>query len=274
MENFICVQCGAQFSQTAEPPPRCPICQDERQFVRHDGQQWTTLQELALHHRNRIEEEAPRLHGIGTEPEFAIAQRALLVQSPAGNLLWDCISLLEDNTIAEVRARGGIRAIAISHPHFYSSMVEWADHFDAEIYLHAADRQWVMRDSPRIQFWEGTTFPLWDDLTLINCGGHFEGGTVLHWPAGGNGEGALLTSDILTVVQDRRYLSFMRSYPNLIPLAAAPIDRILETLEEFSFDQIYGGWWKANVLAHAKTAVARSAERYLRAIGHSAERLS
>ena len=126
----------------------------------------------------------------------------------------------------------------------------------------------------RIQFWEGTTFPLWDDLTLINCGGHFEGGTVLHWPAGAHGKGALLTSDILTVVQDRRYLSFMRSYPNLIPLAAAAIDRILETLEDFSFDQIYGGWWKANMLAHAKTAVARSAERYLRAIGHSTERLS
>jgi glyoxylase-like metal-dependent hydrolase (beta-lactamase superfamily II) len=232
------------------------------------------VEELARHHRNRIEEEAPRLLGIGTEPEFAITQRALLVQSPAGNLLWDCISLLEDKTIAEVRARGGIRAIAISHPHFYSSMVEWAERFDAEIYLHAADREWVMRDSPRIQFWEGTTFSLWDDLTLINCGGHFEGGTVLHWPAGANGKGALLTSDILTVVQDRRYLSFMRSYPNLIPLAAAAIDRILETLEEFSFDQIYGGWWKANVLAHAKTAVARSAERYLRAIGHSAERLS
>jgi len=274
MENFICVQCGVQFSQTADPPSRCPICQDERQFVRHGGQQWTTLQELALHHRNRFEEEAPQLLGIGTEPEFAIGQRALLVQSPAGNLLWDCISLLEDNTIAEVGARGGIRAIAISHPHFYSSMVEWADHFDAEIYLHAADRQWVMRDSPRIQFWEGTTFPLWDDLTLINCGGHFEGGTVLHWPAGAHGKGALLTSDILTVVQDRRYVSFMRSYPNLIPLAAAAIDRIVEMLEEFSFDQIYGGWWKANVLAHAKTAVARSAERYLRAIGHSAERLS
>src|SRR5260370_23144158 len=167
MENFICVQCGAQFSQSAEAPPRCPICQDERQFVRHDGQQWTTLQELARHHRNRIEEEAPRLLGIGTEPEFAIAQRALLVQSPAGNLLWDCISLVEDNTIAEVRARGGIRAIAISHPHFYSSMVQWSEHFYGEIYLHAADRELVMRDSSRIQVCEGTTFPLCDGVTLI-----------------------------------------------------------------------------------------------------------
>ena len=152
--------------------------------------------------------------------------------------MWDCISLLDDKTISEVKTRGGIRAIAISHPHFYSSMVEWAEHFDTDIYLHAADREWVMRESARIHFWEGTTLPLWDDLMLINCGGHFEGGTVLHWPAGANGKGALLTSDILTVVQDRRYLSFMRSYPNLIPLGAAAIDRILETLEPFSVDQI------------------------------------
>src|SRR5438477_230899 len=121
MENFICAQCGAQFSQTAEPPPRCPICQDERQFVRHGGQQWTTLQELALHHRNRFEGEAPQLLGIGTKPEFAIGQRALLMQSPAGNLLWDCISLLNDKTSAELKTRGGIRAIAISHPQLSKS---------------------------------------------------------------------------------------------------------------------------------------------------------
>jgi glyoxylase-like metal-dependent hydrolase (beta-lactamase superfamily II) len=269
MENFICVQCGTQFGRTAEPPARCAICEDERQFVRHQGQQWTTLEQLRSDHHNRLEDEAPQLLGIGTEPEFAIGQRALLLQSPSGNLLWDCISLLDEKTIAEVNARGGIRAIAISHPHFYSSMVEWADHFDAQIFLHAADREWVMCESPRFQFWEGTTLPLWDGLTLINCGGHFEGGTVLHWPAASRGrgsKGALLTGDIITVVQDRRYVSFMRSYPNLIPLGAAAIHRILETVEPFSFEQIYGGWWRVNVLSDAKAAVTRSAQRYLRAI--------
>jgi glyoxylase-like metal-dependent hydrolase (beta-lactamase superfamily II) len=266
MENFICVQCGTQFDATAKPPPRCLICEDERQFVHYGGQQWTTLERLAADHHNRCEEEAPQLLGISTEPEFAIGQRALLLQSPAGNLLWDCISLLDERTIAKVKARGGIRAIAISHPHFYSSMVEWAEHFDARIFLHVADRQWVMRKSPRIQFWEETILSLWDGLTLINCGGHFEGGTVLHWPAGANVKGALLTGDIITVVQDHRYVSFMRSYPNLIPLGAAAIRRILETIEPFPFDQIYGGWWKANVLSDAKSAVTRSAERYLRAI--------
>jgi glyoxylase-like metal-dependent hydrolase (beta-lactamase superfamily II) len=266
MENFICVQCGTQFGRTAEPPARCAICKDERQFVHYDGQQWMTLQRLSADHHNRFEDEAPQLLGIGTEPEFAIGQRALLLQLPGGNLLWDCISLLDDKTSAEVNARGGIRAIAISHPHFYSSMIEWADRFDAQIFLHAQDRQWVMHESPRIQFWEGTTLPLWDGITLINCGGHFEGGTVLHWPAGANGKGALLTGDIITVVQDRRYVSFMRSYPNLIPLGAPAIHRIRDTIEPFSFDRIYGGWWRANVLSGAKAAVSRSAQRYLRAI--------
>jgi hypothetical protein len=181
-------------------------------------------------------------------------------------LLWDCIALLDDRTISEVNARGGIRSIAISHPHYYTTMVEWAERFDAQILLHAADREWVMRKSPRIHFWEGGTLPLWDNLTLINCGGHFEGGTVLHWPAGENSKGALLTGDIIQVVQDRRYVSFMRSYPNLIPLGAAAVDHILKAIEPFPFDQIYGAWWKANVLSDAKAAVRRSAERYLRRI--------
>jgi len=191
------------------------------------------------------------------------------LHSPGGNLLWDCISLLDDKTIAEVRAHGGIRAIAISHPHFYSSMVEWSERFGAQIFLHAADRQWVMRESPRIQFWEGTTLSLWDGLTLINCGGHFEGGTVLHWPAASRGcgsKGALLTGDIIQVVEDRRYVSFMRSYPNLIPLGAAAIHHIIEMIEPFLFEQLYGAWWQANILSDAKAAVAQSAQRYLRAI--------
>src|SRR6516165_10815839 len=268
-ENFVCIQCGTQFSETVEPPSHCSICEDERQFVRHEGQEWTTLKRLTTDHHNRLEDEAPRLLGIGTEPEFAIGQRALLLQSPGGNLLWDCIPLLDDETIAEVNARGGIRAIAISHPHFYSSMIEWGKHFDAQIFLHAADRKWVMRPADagsRIQFWQGTTLSLWDAITLINCGGHFAGGSVLHWPAGTNGKGALLTGDIITVVQDRRYVSFMRSYPNLIPLGAMAIRCIVERIEPFTFQQIFGGWWQTNVLSDAKAAVARSAERYLRAI--------
>jgi hypothetical protein len=76
----------------------------------------------------------------------------------------------------------------------------------------------------------------------------------------------LLTGDIIQVVQDRRYVSFMRSYPNLIPLGLNAIEHILRAIEPFSFDEVYGAWWKANVVSNAKAAVTQSAKRYLRAI--------
>lgn len=267
MSNFICVQCGAQFSETEQPLESCAICEDERQFVNWEGQQWITLDQLRTNHSSRVEAEGRDLVGIGTEPSFAIGQRALLVQSPGGNLLWDCITLIDDPTVARLRALGGIRAIAISHPHYYSAMVEWSRAFgDAPIYLHAADRTWVMRDDPCLHYWAGTTHSLWDGMTLVNCGGHFAGGAVLHWPGGAGGRGALLTGDVIQVVQDRRYVSFMRSYPNLIPLSPAAISRILERTDSFAFEHIYGAWWQRNILSDGKGALKRSAQRYLRAM--------
>ena len=99
MTNYICITCGTQFGETGQPRSRCPVCEDERQYVNWDGQQWTTLEQLRTNHSNRIEEEGENLFGIGTEPSFAIGQRALLVQLPAGNILWDCVTLLDDRTV-------------------------------------------------------------------------------------------------------------------------------------------------------------------------------
>lgn len=266
MTHYICATCGTQFAATADPPAQCPICEDERQYIGWEGQQWTSLAALQKEHHNVIKSIEPNLIGIGTHPAFAIGQRALLVQTPQGNVLWDCISLIDDPTIAAVEALGGIDAIAISHPHFYSSMVEWSQAFDAPIYLHAADRQWVMCPDSTVHFWEGETKPLWEGITLVRCGGHFAGGTVLHWANGADGRGALLTGDILQVVSDRRYVSFMYSYPNLIPLPAGTVQRIVDTVEPFAFDRIYGAWWNRVVDQDAKAAARRSAERYIAAI--------
>lgn len=262
-EHFICRTCGVQFAATAQPPERCPICDDARQYIGPNGQQWTTLAALQTDHHNIIKPVAPNLTGIGTHPSFAIGQRALLVQTPAGNVLWDCISLLDDPTIAAVRALGGIAAFAISHPHFYSAMVEWSEAFDAPIYLHVDDRQWVMRPDPAITFWEGETHTLMDGITLIRCGGHFAGSAALHWAAGAEGRGALLTGDTIQVVSDRRYVTFMYSYPNSIPLPASAIRQIIASVAPFPFDTLYGGWWDRIVAPDAKDAVTRSAERYI-----------
>jgi glyoxylase-like metal-dependent hydrolase (beta-lactamase superfamily II) len=273
MANFICTSCGTQYPDSALPPEQCVICTEERQYVGWNGQLWTTLAELRRDHRSKLEPEGPGLVGIGIEPAFGIGQRALHVQARGGGVLWDCISLVDDASVAAVQARGGVRAIAISHPHYYSSMIEWSHALgDVPVYLHAGDAQWVVRPERPVVFWDGPTLELGPGVTLIHCGGHFAGGTVLHWAHGADGEGALLTGDIIMVAQDRRTVSFMYSYPNYIPLNAAAVRRIGEAVEPFEFEQIYGAWFGRNVLAAGKQAVRYSVRRYLHAISPRDER--
>ena len=106
MPAFICTACGSQFAPSEAPPERCPVCEDGRQYVPASGQGWTTLEAMRLRHTNGFRRHAPDLYGIGTFPDFAIAQRALLVRTPAGNLLWDCVALLDEATVDLVRAVG------------------------------------------------------------------------------------------------------------------------------------------------------------------------
>ncbi len=268
MPAYICATCGIQYPESLLPPERCDICEDERQYVGWNGQHWTTLSDLRTSHRNVFRPKWPDLIGVGTEPHFAIGQRALLVRDPALNLLWDCISLVDDATVSAVQSAGGIGAIAISHPHYYTTMVEWSRLLgNVPIYLHADDRRWVTRPDSAIVFWEGETHRLADGLTLIRCGGHFDGGAVLHWARGADGRGAVLSGDVLQVGQDRKSVSFMYSYPNYIPLNAAQVRRVAAALEAWAFDRIYGAFWGRNVLAGGNDVVRRSVERYLRAIG-------
>lgn len=264
MTCFLCPQCGVQFAATEAPPNRCPICEDERQYVGWEGQAWITPEELADGHRVVVKDDAGVL-AFGIEPRFAIGQRTLLAQTPHGNVLWDCISMVSDEAVAEINRRGGLTAIAISHCHYYSVMVEWSEAFGGvPIFLHADDRQWIMRPHKAIVSWEGETLPINPSLTLVRCGGHFAGGQVLHWERdGGN---ALLSGDILQVTPTRRHVSFMYSYPNYIPLNAAAVRRIAKALEPFQFNHIYGAWWNQNVIGDAKAAFDISVARYLAAI--------
>jgi hypothetical protein len=265
-QAFICVTCGSQFAPSVQPPPACPICLDPRQYVGFDGQRWITLEELRLGHRNVITPEEPGVYSIHSEPSFAIGERALLLQTPKGNVLWDCVALLDQPTIDAIRQLGGVAAIAISHPHYYTTMVEWSLVFDnAPIHLRSADSIWVMRPHANIRFWSGDSIALLDDLVLIHTPGHFEGFQVLHWPAGAGGKGVLFSGDQPQVCMDTRWVSFMYSYPNFIPLDIGAIERIVGTLKPYAFDRIYGAFPRRTVQANAKEIVKRSAERFIRA---------
>ena len=266
MPAFICTTCGCQYPDTATPPDNCLICQDTRQYVNPSGQAWTTLPAMRKTHFNAFRVLEPGLMGIGTFPSFAIGQRALMLNVPTGNILWDCISFLDDASVAIIQAMGGLTCIACSHPHFLASVVEWSHAFgNVPVYLHAMDRKFVTRSDSVINLWEGDRLELAEGVNLVRCGGHFPGSSVLHWAQGADGKGALLTGDTLQVRPDKG-LTFMHSYPNLIPLNAESVHGIAAALASWPFETLYGGWWERVIPSKASQVMADSVTQYINAV--------
>lgn len=267
MVSYICETCGVQYSNSEEEPRECKICSEERQYVNPRGQSWTTLEKLidSSHYKNIIELEEKGVYSITTTPRFGIGQTSYLIQTPDYNVLWDCITYLDKATISEIKNLGGIDAIALSHPHYYSSQVEWAEAFNAPIYIHEDDRQWVTRPSDKIIFWSGESLALQNGIVLHRLGGHFKGGAVLEHPNGNNNNGTLFTGDIIQVVADRQWVSFMYSYPNLIPLPAFKVQEIADKVAKLKFNRIYNAFHLI-IKEDAYQSVQKSAKRYIDAI--------
>lgn len=263
MSNFICSTCGTQYADSVAPPDVCVICEDDRQYVGWGGQQWTTAAALAADHSIHIGDDAG-VRGYDISPVFGIPQRMALVPTRAGNVLWESLSLVTDAAVADLQAQGGVAAIAISHPHFYTAMVDWSEALGGvPIWLHAADRQWVQRPAPQLRFWEGPVQELAEDARLIHCGGHFPGSCVLHVDAGPGGEAALFSGDTVQVAMDRRQVSFMHSYPNAIPLPATAVRSIQQRLAGHDFARVYGYSRGRNIIGNARRAVDDAFAAYL-----------
>jgi hypothetical protein len=266
MSIFTCEQCGAQFPDTPSPPRSCPVCEDERQYINWKGQTWLTPEQLTQRCK-LVWRDDLGIPGIGIEPSFAIGQRALLLREADGCVMWDCIPFATAEAIDHVRSLGGLKVIAVSHPHYYGAVADWSEAFGGvPVYLHGDDRAFVTRPHRSIVPWDGDRLCLSDDIVLLRCGGHFPGGTVLHWRAALDGRGALFTGDVVQVAMDRRSVSFMYSYPNYIPLNASAVRRIAGIIEPLAFDRIYGAWWGRNIEAGAKAAFDASVRRYIAAI--------
>ncbi|MCS1351874.1 MBL fold metallo-hydrolase [Mechercharimyces sp. CAU 1602] len=262
--DHICITCGTHYGRKRI---NCLICEDERQYVHREGQSWTSMEEMRRSgFRTVWRKHEKHLYGIGVEPRFAIGQRALFMQTEQGNVMWDCIPYLDQETIEKVNALGGLHAILISHPHYYSAMAKWAEVFDCPIYLHEADREWVMQSSRHIRFWSGEELQLWEGVTVRKVGGHFAGSSVLHWREGMDGKGVLLTGDSIYVTADPQWVSFMYGYPVMIPLPKSEVERIVSIVSDLPYERLYAAWFDKVVLHDAKERVRLSAERYMAAL--------
>ncbi|WP_214401826.1 hydrolase [Pseudonocardia lacus] len=256
----VCATCAVEHAERVDV---CRICDDERQWVPADGQVWTTLAELAGSGREaRVYEMEPDLHGIVTVPGVGIGQTAVLVRTPAGNLLWDPIGYLDDALVERVRALGDVVAIAASHPHMFGVQVEWSRALGGPpVLVNEADADWVARPDPAIVTWTGRR-DIAPGLALLQIGGHFPGSAVVHWAAGAGGKGVLLAGDTIMACPDRTSVSFQRSFPNRIPLSGAVVDRVAKAVDGLEYDRLYSNFGN-QVPTDAHDVVRRSADRYI-----------
>jgi hypothetical protein len=256
---WVCESCGVEHAKAVGV---CVICADERGWVPADGQKWATLEELTRAGcRVQIVELEPDLFGITVEPKVGIGQQTHLVCTRAGNLLWDPVGYIDKGAVDSVRALGDVTAIAASHPHMFGVQVEWSKALGGvSILVSEADAEWVQRADPAIKTWSGR-YEVAPGLTLLQVGGHFPGSSVVHWAAGAGGKGVLLVSDTIHANPDRATVTFLRSYPNRIPLSPAVVQRITRAVTQVPFDRLYDNFGTA-VEAGAAAAVSCSASRY------------
>jgi len=270
----ICVTCGMQYDQPLdEPPESCKICDDPRQYVPATGQSWTSLNHLGSQkfhniwtqnkHDSRIfsiqseintgvnnESFTANMHGTSKRQKVGIGQRAVFIQTEHGNVLWDTVPYIDQDFINEVAEKGGLKAIILSHPHFYTTDLEWAAAFNCPVYLAVEDQEWLCRgddpENPMRKFITNETQEIVPGVTAIKCGGHFPGSLVLH------ARESLFLSDTIMIVPSGLYhidrvpgtvsYTFMYSFPNMIPLSPDEILRIWESIKPFEFAVTYGAF--------------------------------
>lgn len=205
----------------------------------------------------------PDLYGITIAPKVGIGHRPLLVRTPAGNLLWDAPGYYDDALLQEIRALGGLAAIASSHPHLTGVSISLSHAFgNIPVYVNEDDRRWIRRPDDVITLWRDTHEAL-PGLTLVQCGGHFAGSAVLHWRDGADGRGVAMSGDTFLLGADRATVAFMRSYPNLIPLSERSVQKIVDAIAPWPFDRLYSGFHPGLIRSGASDAVAHSAGRHI-----------
>ncbi|KAK5124148.1 hypothetical protein LTR85_001851 [Meristemomyces frigidus] len=278
---LICVACGTQFDVPADDPLKgCRICDDPRQFIPPGGQTWTSLSKMrAGNYQNKFKpvgdsngEES--MTSIWTEPKFGIGQRAILVQTEHGNVLWDCITYLDAETIDFIKQRGGLKAIVISHPHYYSTHLEWAKAFECPVFFAKDDDEWLNRADPdeRRRLFTAASEEVVEGVIAIKTGGHFPGSLVLHWA------GHLMIADSFVTTPSALYhvdrmpgttsYAFMWAVPNMIPLPPAELHKMWQAIKPFEFESTHGAFVGQEVRAkEVKRRVLESMKIQTKAMG-------
>lgn len=272
VRHWQCAGCAVEFPPGPEPAGQCPICADERQYIPGGTQRWVSTEELvAAGHDLEFTTLEPGLTAV-TAPEVGIGQSGLLLETAAGSLLFDVPGIITDEAVRRISERGPLRAIVASHPHMYGVQQQYSQALgEPPIYVARKDAEWVQYSSNAVVEWD-ESFEVLPGVWLHQTGGHFPGSTVALWRTGAEGRGVLLAGDAIFPVADGN-VTFLRSYPNRIPLSAAVVRRLAARVGELEFDRLYNNF-SSVVPRDAQRIVQFSAERYARWVGGDFDHLT
>ncbi|WVQ79136.1 hypothetical protein IAT38_001231 [Cryptococcus sp. DSM 104549] len=281
----ICQACGTQYPSRRD---NCTICEDPRQFVPESGQAWSSLAELGSSSKHSLlpDKEDARVNHIQTEPPFGINQTPFLIETAGGSYIWECAAFLSLGLIGHLtELKTPLKAIAISHPHFFSTSLTWARALRVPLYLCEADKEWFQRlddvkESDDVRWWTGEA-ELGPGVKVIQCGGHFPGSSVLYWdrlleppPSPSHlpttptpVSGLLFTSDTIGVQANQTRFTFLWSAPNLIPLRPRSVLAVAERVKGLSFGQATSSWPGRWVREDARKVLEESVVEYIGAEG-------
>lgn len=257
-----CALCGVE---TDSPHGTCPVCADERQYLAADGvQRWSSPAEQAARGAAiELRELEPGLWALNTRGHVGVGQQAKLVVTDRGNVLVDVPAYIDGAAIEAVSALGGMAAIVPSRPHMFGVQSAWSAAFDdAPVWVSEPDAGWVTRDFPGLRVWSGE-LELVPGVRASQPGGHVPGSSVVHF-RGADGAGVLLSGDTIAAVPRAGWVSFMRSFPNRLPLSAGAVRRIAaHVAARYDVERLYDNF-QGRVLRGAGEAIASSAERHAR----------
>lgn len=281
-----CTACGTQYPLALRST--CPICEDPRQFVPASGQSWTTLAELQSSRTTSLlrDDEDSRITFIQTEPAFGINQTPILIETHGGSYIWDCATLISPSLIGHLELlKSPLKAMAISHPHFFTTSLTWARALQIPLYLCEADREWFQRlpdvkDDDDIRWFTDEAL-LGHGVKVIQCGGHFSGSSILHWdrlsePPPSQSDlptkptpvsGIIFTADTIMVQPHQHGFTFPWSVPNLIPLRPKDVVQIQTRLKDVPFHEATSTWPNRFVRLDAKKVLEESVTAHLAACG-------
>lgn len=292
---LICCACGTQYEATESSNLNsCRICDDPRQYVRPSGQSFTTLRALrsdAVGYRLQFEpdEQDPNVVAITIQPPtLGIGQRAFLIRTPHGNILWDLVCYLDDVAVSHINSLGGLSAIIISHPHFYTTWADWSATFNnIPVYLAAADQEWLNHrpSSANLQFLTEAHTTILPGITAIIAGGHFPGSAALHTAPPNTKVPSLFHADTIHTIPNAHSpdiaektgkgatsFTFMWSIPNGIPLSPDQVLKILKALKGFDIQATYAFTtvrWREGQQTTIPERIVESAKICAKSMGYS-----